>query len=163
MQWWHHIIIDVELASYIVRPTKRITIQSKSRLYANERLLSHGMAYNASDTSLRSLHTALVASPLTRFTVPDRREYTANTMKGTSVVECSSLKVSSTYAKLDTVQTSICLGIGGKLLETLRQLIEELYAPYTVYCEWEQEYEYAVPFPTRIRHLRRMQANLDCT
>ena len=73
-QWSHHIIIDVELATYIVRPTKRITLQSKSRLYANERLLSHGMAYNASDTSLRSLHTALVASPLTRFRVPDRRE-----------------------------------------------------------------------------------------
>ena len=37
-------------------------------------ILSHGMAYNASDTSLRSLHTSLVASPLTRFRVPDRRE-----------------------------------------------------------------------------------------
>ena len=43
-------------------------------LYANERLVSLGMAYNASDTSLRSMHTALVASPLTRFRVPDRRE-----------------------------------------------------------------------------------------
>ena len=43
-------------------------------MYANERLVSLGMAYNASDTSLRSLHTALVASPLTRFRVPDRRE-----------------------------------------------------------------------------------------
>ena len=129
------IIIDVELATHIVRPTKRITLQSKYRLYANERLLSHGMAYNASDTSMRSLHTALVASPLTRFRVPDRRELIANTVKGTSVVECSSLKLSSTNVKLDTVQTSLCLGIGGKLLETLRQLIEEWYAPYTVYCE----------------------------
>ena len=46
-------------------------------------------------------------------------------MKGTSVVDCSSLKLSSTNAKLDTVQTSICPDIGGKLLETLRQLIEE--------------------------------------
>ena len=52
-------------------------------------------------------------------------------MKGPSVVECSSLKLSSTNVKLDTVQTSICLGIGGKLLETLRQLIEEWYATYT--------------------------------
>ena len=51
-------------------------------------------------------------------------------MKGTYVVECSSLKLSSTNVKLYTVQTSICLGIGGKLLETLRQLIEEWYAPY---------------------------------
>ena len=93
------------------------------------------MAYNASDTSMRSLHTALVASPLTRFRVPDRRELIANTVKGTSVVECSSLKLSSTNVKLDTVQTSICLGIGGQLLDTLRQLIEEWYAPYTVYCE----------------------------
>ena len=130
MQWSHHIIIDVALATHIEHPTKSITLHSKSSLYANERLLSHGMAYNASDTSLRSLHTALVASPLTRFRVPDRREYIANTMKGTSVVECRSLKLSSTNVKLDTVQTSICLGIGGKLLETLRQLIEEWYAPY---------------------------------
>ena len=74
MQWSHHVIIDVELATHIVHPTKSITLQSKSSLYANERLLSHGMAYNASDTSLRSLHTSLVASPLTRFRVPDRRE-----------------------------------------------------------------------------------------
>ena len=43
-------------------------------MYANERLVSLGMAYNASDTSLRSLHTVIVASPLTRFIVPDRRE-----------------------------------------------------------------------------------------
>ena len=93
------------------------------------------MAYTASDTSMRSLYTALVASPLTRFRVPDRRELIANTVKGTSVVECGSLKLSSTNVKLDTVQTSICLGIGGKLLETLSQLIEEWYAPYTVYCE----------------------------
>ena len=84
-------------------------------------------------------------------------------MKGTSVVECSSLKLSSTNVKLDTVQTYICLGIGGKLPETLRQLTEEWYVPYTVYCEWEQEYEYSVPVPTRIRHLRRMQANLNCS
>ena len=93
------------------------------------------MAYNASDTSMRSLHTALVASPLTRFRVPDRRELIANTVKGTYVVECSSYKLSSTNVKLDTVETSICLGIGGKMLETLRQLIEEWYAPYAVYCE----------------------------
>ena len=33
-----------------------------------------GMACSASDTYLRSLHTALVASPLTRFRVTDRRE-----------------------------------------------------------------------------------------
>ena len=84
---------------------------------------------------MRSLHTALVASPLTRFRVPDRRELIANTVKGTFVVECISLKLSSTNVKLDTVQTSICLGIGGNLLETLRQLIEEWYVPYTVYCE----------------------------
>ena len=56
-------------------------------------------------------------------------------MMGTAVVECSSLKLSSPNVQLDTLQTSICLGIGGKLLETLRQLIEEWYAPYTVYCE----------------------------
>ena len=76
MQWSHHIIIDVELATHIVHPTKSITLQSRSSLYANERLFSHGMAYNASDTSLRSLHTAIVASPLTRFRVPyrNRRE-----------------------------------------------------------------------------------------
>ena len=104
-------------------------------MYANERLLSLGMAYNASDTSLRSLHTALVASPLTRFRVPDRREQIAYTMKGTSVVECSCVQLKSTNVKLDTVQISICLGIGGKLLETQRQIVEEWYAPYTVYCE----------------------------
>ena len=74
MQWSHHIIIDIELATHIVHPTKSITLQSKSSLHANERLLSHGMTYNISDTSLRSLHTALVASPLTRFTVPVRRD-----------------------------------------------------------------------------------------
>ena len=45
-------------------------------------------------------------------------------MNGTSVVECSSVKLSSTNVKLDTGQASIRLGIGGKLLETLRQLIE---------------------------------------
>ena len=84
-------------------------------------------------------------------------------MKGIAVVECSSLKLSTTNVKLDTVQTSICLGIGGKLLETLKQLIEEWYAPYTVNCEWEQEYEYSVRFRTRIRHLRRMEANLNCS
>ena len=71
-------------------------------------------------------------------------------MKGTSVVECNSLKLSSTNVKLDTVQTSIFVGIGGKLLETLRQIIEEWYAPYTVYCEREQEYEYSVPFPKEL-------------
>ena len=53
--------------------------------------------------------------------------------------------------------------MGGKLLETLRQLVEEWYAPYTVYCECEQEYEYSVPFPTRIRHVCRMQTNLNCS
>ena len=84
-------------------------------------------------------------------------------MNGTSVVECSSVKLSSTKVTLDTAQTFICLGIGGKLLETLRQLIKEWYEPYTVYCEREQEYEYSVPFPTRIRHLRRMQTNLNCS
>ena len=41
-------------------------------------------------------------------------------MYGTSVVECGSAKLSSTKVKLDTAQTSICLGIGGTLLETLR-------------------------------------------
>ena len=71
-------------------------------------------------------------------------------MNGTSVVECSNVKLSNTNVKLDTAQTSICLDIGGKLLETLRQLIEEWSAPYTVYCESEQKYEYSVPFPTRI-------------
>ena len=99
MQWSHHIIIDVELATHIVHPTKSIILHSKSNLYANERLLSHAMTYHASETSLRRLHTALVASPLTRFRVPDRREKIANTMKGTSVVECSSLKLSSTNVK----------------------------------------------------------------
>ena len=74
MQWSHHIIIDVELATHIVHLTKSIALQSKSSLNANERLLSHGMAYNASDTYLRRMHTALEASPLTRFRVPDRRE-----------------------------------------------------------------------------------------
>ena len=74
MQWSHHIIIDVALATHIVHPTKSITLRSKSSLYANERLLSHRMAYNASDTYLRSLHTAIVASPLTRVRVPYRRE-----------------------------------------------------------------------------------------
>jgi len=83
------------------------------------------MAYHVSDTSLGSLHTALVASPLTRFRVPDRREKIANTVNEISVVECSSVKLSSTNVKLDTAETSICLGIGGKLLETLRQLIDE--------------------------------------
>ena len=92
------------------------------------------MAYNASDTYLRSLHTALVASPLRSVRVPDRREQIANTMKGNSVVECSSLKLSSTNVKLDTVQTSISLGIGEKLLETLRQLIEEWYI-HIIYSE----------------------------
>ena len=56
-------------------------------------------------------------------------------MNGTSVVECSNVKLSNTNVKLDTAQTAICLDIGGKLLETLRQLIEEWPAPYTVYCE----------------------------
>jgi len=56
-------------------------------------------------------------------------------MNGLSVVECGCVKLSSTNVKLDTAQTYICLGIGGKLLETLRQLIDEWYAPYTVYCE----------------------------
>ena len=51
------------------------------------------------------------------------------------VVECSSVKLCSTNVKLDTAQTSICLGIGGKLLETLRQLIDEWYSTYTEYCE----------------------------
>jgi len=73
------------------------------------------------------------------------------------------MQLNSTNVKLDTAQTSICLGIGGKLLETLRQLVEEWYAPYTVYCECEQEYEYSVPFPTLIRHLCRMQTNLNCS
>ena len=94
------------------------------------------MAYNVSDTSLGSLHTALVASPLKRFRVPDRREKIASTVNDEiSVVECSSVKLSSTNVKLDTAQTSISLDIGGKLLETLRQPIDEWYAPYTVYCE----------------------------
>ena len=93
------------------------------------------MAYNASDTSLRSLHTTLVASALTRFRVPYNREYSANTMDGSSVCECSCVMLSITNVKLDTAQTSSCLGIGVNLLETLRQLIEEWYAPYTVYCD----------------------------
>ena len=56
-------------------------------------------------------------------------------MNGTAVVECSNVKLSNTNVKLDIAQTSISLDIGGKLLETLRQLIEEWSAPYTVYCE----------------------------
>ena len=84
-------------------------------------------------------------------------------MNGTSVVECSSVKLRSTKVKLYTAQTSICLDIGGTLLETLRQLIEECHAPYTVYCEREQEYEYSAPFPTRIGHLCSMQINLRCS
>ena len=55
-------------------------------------------------------------------------------MNGTSVVECSSVKLRSTKLKLDTAQTYICLDIGGTLLETLRQLIEECDTQYTVYC-----------------------------
>ena len=68
--------------------TESITVQSKSvcermsviaspyifrrvfHLYYTE----FGIAYNASDTSLRSLHTTLVASALTRFRVPYNRE-----------------------------------------------------------------------------------------
>jgi len=45
------------------------------------------------------------------------------------------VKLCSTNFKLDTAQTSTCLDIGGKLLEKLRQLIDEWYAPYTEYCE----------------------------
>jgi len=56
-------------------------------------------------------------------------------MNEISVVECSSVKLSSTNVKLDTAQTFICIGRGGKLLETLRQLIDEWYVPYTEYCE----------------------------
>jgi len=56
-------------------------------------------------------------------------------MDGTSVVECSTVNLTSTNVILDTAETYICLGIGGNLLETLRQLIDECYAPYTVYCE----------------------------
>ena len=56
-------------------------------------------------------------------------------MAGSYVCECSCVKLSITNVKLYTAQTSICLGIGVNLLETLRQLIEEWYAPYTVYCE----------------------------
>ena len=51
-----------------------------------------GRAYNASDTSL---HTAHVAPQLTRFSVPHRRQYSANARNGTSVVDCSSVKLSS--------------------------------------------------------------------
>ena len=36
-------------------------------------------------------------------------------MNRTSVVECSIAKLSSTNVKLDTAQTSICKGAGGKL------------------------------------------------
>ena len=56
-------------------------------------------------------------------------------MDGTSVVGCSTVNLTNTNVKLDTAETYICLGIGRKLLETLRQLIDECYAPYTVYCE----------------------------
>ena len=55
-------------------------------------------------------------------------------MDGSSVCECSCVKLSITNVKLDTAQTSISLGIGVNLHETLRQLIEEWYAPYAVYC-----------------------------
>ena len=61
-------------------------------------------------------------------------------MNGTSVVECSIAKLSSTNVKLDTAQTSICKGTGGKIVIHW-QLIEEWYATYTVDCEWEQEYK----------------------
>ena len=53
-------------------------------------------------------------------------------MKGTSVVECSSVKLSSTKVTLHTAQNYICLVIGGTLLDTLGQLTEEWYTSYTV-------------------------------
>ena len=60
-----------------------------------------------------------IASPLPCFRVPYRREWSANTFKGTFVVKFSIVKLSSTNVKLDTAQTSICIRIGGKLEETL--------------------------------------------
>ena len=60
-----------------------------------------------------------IASPLPCFSVPYRREYSANTLNGTSIVKFSIVKLSSTNVKLDTAQTSICIRIGGKLEETL--------------------------------------------
>ena len=60
-----------------------------------------------------------IASPLPCFRVPYRREWSANTFKGTFVVKFSIVKLSSTNVKLDTAQTSICIRIGGQLQETL--------------------------------------------
>ena len=89
-----------------------------------------GMKYIASDISLRSLHTTLVSSSLTSFRIADRREKSVNTLNGTSVVECSIVKLSSTNVKLDTVQTSSYIGIGEKLetLITHRRVVCAMYS-----------------------------------
>ena len=60
-----------------------------------------------------------IASPLPCLRVPYRREKSANTLNGTSVVKFSIVKLSSMNVKLDTAQTSICIRIDGKLEETL--------------------------------------------
>ena len=64
------------------------------------------------------------------FRIADRREYSVNTLNGTSVVECSIVKLSSTNVKLDTVQTSSYIGIGEKLetLITHRRVVCAMYS-----------------------------------
>ena len=61
-----------------------------------------------------------IASPLPCLRVPYRREYSANTLNGTSVVKFSIVKLSSMNVNLDTAETSICIRIGGKLEQTLK-------------------------------------------
>ena len=99
------------------------------------------MNYNTSDTYLRSLHAALEwcrCWQVLDFKIAHSGVTTI--LNGTSVVECSIMKLSSRNVKLDTAQTSIFNMHWEKALEKW-QLIEEWYAPCTVYCEWEQEYE----------------------
>ena len=64
------------------------------------------MEYNASDTSLRSLHTALVTSLLTNFRFQYRTPYRTNNYER-KFVESSIMTVSSTNVKLDTAH--ICI------------------------------------------------------
>ena len=100
------------------------------------------MDCNTSDTSLRSLHAALEwcrCWQVLDFKIAQSGVTTI--LNGTSVVECSIVKFSSTNVKLDTAQTSIFNMHWEKALVKW-QLIEEWYAPCTVYCEWEQEYEF---------------------
>ena len=83
------------------------------------------MAYNGSDTSLRSLHTAVKTFRSSR-----SQRVECQHLNGTSVVECSILKLSNTNVILDTAQTSICIGIDGKLetLTTHRRLVCVMYS-----------------------------------